>query len=101
MIYCFHYKFDEENNRYTSLITKYSGNQPQNKVHKYICKKCGLFLHDIDVINLNKKLNIMNIKLNGDTRNDLLKQNDDIVDMLAPVPFVCHEDSKFRDNQYT
>lgn len=99
MKYCFHYQYDKEANKYVSLAIRYVGNKNPNKVHCYKCKRCGLPLHTIDVININKKLDDMNNKLSGDNKNFPFLDLSDIHQMMAPVPYVYDEDSKYRDNQ--
>lgn len=99
MRYCFHYQLDEDANRYVSLAIRYFGDRNPNRVYKYKCKRCGLPLHSIDIMNLNKKINDMNRERNGDDMNFPFLNVTDIHDMLAPVPYAYDEDSKYRDNQ--
>jgi len=99
MKYCFHFQYDNNINKYISLVTRYVGNRNPNKVHKYVCKRCGLPLHDIDVMNLDNKLRDMNRCIKGENKNFPFMNKSDIYQMLAPVPYVYHEDSKYRDNQ--
>ena len=101
MKYCFHYQFDKETNRYVSLAVRYIGNNNPNKMHLYKCKRCGLSLHSIDIMNLNNKLNDMNDSLHGVNENFPFIDKRDIHKMLAPVPYAYEEDSKYRDNQFT
>ena len=97
MLLCAHYKLDKDENKYISLVERYVGDRNPNKVHLYKCKRCGMKLHDIDVHNLKNKIDDMNNKLSMKDTN--FPSKSDIYGMLAPVPGVYDEDSKYRDNQ--
>jgi hypothetical protein len=96
---CYHYDFDREANRYVSLIEKYLPYNNSKTKHFFICKRCGMKLHDIDLYNLNNKLNDLNNEIDGNNKNFPLLDLSDIHFMLAPVPDAYHEDDKYRPNQ--